>query len=289
MADRRHSAWAAVLLLASTFAPTADARALSPRGEETCPLVMLAETGMALPGGGTLDVDFGLPPIIDDGREVSFTAGVDGDPRNQGLFVVGSEGLREILRGCGGTVGDGEGGNCGDPTPIGGTFSGLSNGNYQARGNSRGDILFIADIANGSTERGLFLYRKASETLTKIAAFGDPSPRGGIIEAISGRYALDDEGRVAFLAFDENTDAFIDGYLAEWRAGAVRILASDGDPIPGGGELDFVVTSVFFPDDGTAVPGGPLPSYGENGDFAYRGLSTAVRGILLSKAGVWSW
>ena len=97
-------------------------------------------------------------------RSGLFVASVNGAERNQGIFVADEQGLHPIAIGCGGGGGSGDpGSGCGDPSPIGGTFSGFFQGTVFAPPiNVHGDVLFMADVDGGSSPRGLFLYSSAT-------------------------------------------------------------------------------------------------------------------------------
>ncbi|MEO1366654.1 MAG: hypothetical protein AAFX50_05725, partial [Acidobacteriota bacterium] len=89
-----------------------------PGDPAACPLTLIAEEGMPIPGGGAL---FQTNSAGVNGRgEVVFAARIAGDPRDEAILVADADGLRVIARGCGG-VGGGLG--CGDPTPLGGTYA----------------------------------------------------------------------------------------------------------------------------------------------------------------------
>src|SRR5262249_12977607 len=141
--------------------------------------------GEAVPGGGTLNpVAFANPATIigpaTGGARSAFVAQVSGAARNQGGFVHDGTTPTPIALGCGALGGGGSTGAGGDPTPIGGTFSGFFTGTVFAPAvNANGDVLFLAEVVGGSSSRGLFLYRASSATLVKVAAVGDPSPLGG--------------------------------------------------------------------------------------------------------------
>src|SRR5207249_11841010 len=144
-----------------------------------------AWTGQAVPGGGTLNpAAFAAPATIDETGRIAFRAWIDGNPRNQGIFVADSKGVRAIVRGCGGASGSCDPGtSCRDPSPIGGTFSGLFADTALAPVlNDRGDVLFLAEVDGGRARLGLFLYRSDTRDLETIAAPGDPSPMAGRFE-----------------------------------------------------------------------------------------------------------
>ena len=115
----------------------------------TAPCAALAARawhGELVPGGGTLNpIAFANPATMGTNGRIAFMANVDGSPRNQGIFVADAAGLHPIAMGCGNGGGSGVHGNCGDPSPIGGTFAGFFGGTFFAPSiNASGDVLFFA-------------------------------------------------------------------------------------------------------------------------------------------------
>lgn len=120
------------------------------------------------------------PASLNNAGQITFQAHVAGQERNQAMFLANAAGLQVVAMGCGGIGGSGVPGDCGDPTPIGGTFAGLFGGSFIVPAiNDNGDVLFLADVYQGSAPRGLFLYRAPEGDIVKVAAVGDPSPLGG--------------------------------------------------------------------------------------------------------------
>ena len=146
-----------------------------------CNLASLAEHGEIAPNtdGGTLNpIAFINPTTVNSSGRIAFNSQVDGSPRNQGVFIGNSDGtIDAIAIGCGGLGGSGDTtSDCGDPSPIGGNFGGFFFGTgFTPDINDAGDVLFFCDVNGGSSRRGLFLYRAASQDITKVAVIGDPS------------------------------------------------------------------------------------------------------------------
>src|SRR5262245_38910171 len=170
-----------------------------------CSTVAAGRHGESVPGEGTLNpIAFANPATIigpaGGGAKAAFVALVDGAARNQGVFVHDGTALVPIARGCGGMGGSGVPGACGNPTPLGGTFTGFFLGTvFVPAVNARGDVLFMADLAGGRTPRGLFLFDASLGSIVAVAWVGAPSPLGGTF-AIVGPGSLNDAGAVAFLA-----------------------------------------------------------------------------------------
>lgn len=253
--------------------------------------VALAWHGQAVPGGGTLSpVAFVHPATVSKSGRIAFYAQVDGSPRNQGIFTADASGLHPVALGCGGGGGSGvPGAGCGDPTPAGGTFSGMYGGTFFAPAiNAAGDVLFFSDVAGGSTARGLFLFRAATQSIVKVAAIGDPKPGGGSFGAV-GPGSLNDGGTVAFLGTG-GSGAAADVY--RWNGGVLARIVGAGDPAPGGGTFTMIGTESLGFGDGTSIPVGPVPAINGAGAITFRGIVSgglAQQGVFVSQAGVHQW
>ncbi|HEU4418115.1 MAG TPA: choice-of-anchor tandem repeat NxxGxxAF-containing protein [Planctomycetota bacterium] len=256
-------------------------------GVTACATLPVAWHSQTVPGGGTLSpIAPANPACVNRPGAFAFVANVNGNPRNQGVFVVDALGLRAIATGCGQGGGSGMHGTCGDPAPGGGTFAGFFGGTVFAPPiNDEGDVLFFADVVNGPTTRGLFLYLAASATIIKVAGVGDPSPLGGIFGAI-GPGSLNNHRTVAFLASPPGT---INSNLFLWQGGTVTKIAAAGDPAPGGGTIALLGTEAFGYQDGTNIPSGPVPAINDCGQVAYRVIvngGPTTRGIVVRTNGL---
>jgi len=258
-----------------------------------CTVEAQGRHGEAVPGGGTLNpVAFGNPatiigPASGDARS-AFVSQVSGAPRNQGVFVHDGTTLVPIAMGCGALGGGGSVGACGDPSPIGGTFSGFFTGTMFAPAvNAAGDVLFMADVFGGTAVRGLFLYRAASGTIVKVAAPGDASPLGGTFANV-GPGSINAAGDVAFLAGADDSgtsDVFL------WSAGVVTKVAAVGDAAPLASTYQFLGTEAFGFADGTTIPVGPLPDIDDSGNVVFRAITAGGRRGIVHRtaAGVATW
>lgn len=251
---------------------------------------VVASQGMLVPGGGTLNpLAFFNPCSIDDEGRGAFFAQISGSARNQGVFVSDGSTLTPIAIGCGGGGGSGvPGSGVGDPSPLGGTFSGFFGGTVFAPAmNDEGDVLFIADVDGGSAPRGLFLYRASSQQIDVVAAPGTPSPLGGVFTEV-GPGSVNSDGVVVFLA---RQAGFANANAFRWEAGVVSKVAATGDPAPGGGTYTIVAGESFGFADGTSIPTGPVPSINDAGQIAFRPLSNGPvsRGIVVVTNGVAAW
>ena len=243
--------------------------------------------GQPGPEGGTLEpIAWANPAAFGSQGRLVFMAYINGVARNQGVFVSEGTSLRAIAIGCGWVGGGGQPGNCGDPTPAGGTFAGFFGGTFLAPAtNDAGDVLFMADVYGASTPRGLFLYRAGIDSLVKVAAVGDTSPAGGVLSAV-GPGSLDAQGNVVFLAWGATSD---DQQILHWSNGLLTTIAHTGEPAPGGGTWNELVREGLGFVDGTFIPVGPLPDIDDAGRVAFQGASGPSRGLVVWEAGTASW
>src|SRR6187551_3790829 len=242
--------------------------------------------------GGTLNpVAFANPTTVNASGRIAFNSQVDGSDRNQGVFVADADGtISAIAIGCGGLGGSGDTTSmCGDVSPIGGHFGGFFFGTvFTPDINDAGDVLFFCDVNGGSSRRGLFLYRAASQDITKVAVIGDASPIGGTFGAV-GPGSLNNNGEVVFLASPVGT---IDSNFFMWNNGVVTKIAAIGDPAPGGGTFSGLGTESFGFQDGTSIPVGPVPDINDSDQIAFRAIVSGgitQRGIVVRTGQVDEW
>jgi len=259
-------------------------------GVTVCATLPVAWHSQTVPGGGTLSpIAPGNPACVNRPGAFAFVANVNGNPRNQGVFVVDALGLRAIAMGCGQGGGSGVHGTCGDPAPGGGTFAGFFGGTVFAPPiNDAGDVLFFADVVNGPTTRGLFLYLAAAATIIKVAGVGDPSPLGGTFDKI-GPGSMNNHRAVAFLASPPGTT---NSNLFLWQGGIITTIAAAGNPAPGGGTIALLGTEAFGYQDGTWIPSGPVPAINDCGQIAFRAIvngGITTRGVVVRTNGVDTW
>jgi len=261
------------------------------RALDSCPLSGVAWYGEDVPGGGTLDPQgWGNPATINSSGQIAFMAVVNGVERNQGVFIASPDGLFPIAIGCGRGGGSGDpGSQCGDPSPIGGTFTGFFSGTvFVPALNDGGDILFIADVYGGESSRGLFLYEADTGVIIKVAAVGDTSPLGGTYSAI-GPGSLNNLRQVVFAAITGGS-RYADLFL--WDGGTVSKVVATGDPAPGGGFFWAIVTEQFGFIDHTVIPTGPLGDINDLGQISFRGYVSggqAIGGVFVSSGGSHQW
>ncbi|MCK6447877.1 MAG: hypothetical protein L6Q99_15905 [Planctomycetes bacterium] len=255
--------------------PSQTASASAPITSIVCGSAVAARHGDPTPGAGTLSLNgFLNSPNVDGSGRAVFYSAVSGSARNQGIFVADGASVQAIAVGCGPGGGSGAfGGGLGDPTPIGGTFSGFFAGTYFVPATNRpGDVLFLADIDNGPVNRALFLRQSASGSIVKVAAPGDASPAGGTLAAV-GPGSIDDAGNVVFLALGAGGPA---QQILRWSGGVLTKVAAVGDPAPGGGTYSQVGGETVNFGDGTTVPVGPLPDVNAKGEVVFNAQATGA-------------
>lgn len=275
---------------ATNVSPLHGPRALAGTPRYALDTTALAWHNQPVPGGGTLSPGAFFNPATSAGAgRVAFYSQVNGSARNQGIFTADASGLHPIVMGCGGGGGSGNPGNgCGDPSPIGGTFSGFFGGTvFAPAANKLGDLLFVADVNGGSAPRALFLYRSSLQSIVKIAAVGDPSPAGGTIGFV-GPGSINDSDVVVFLAAGSSIN---DHEILRWQHGVLTKVAHVGDPAPSGGSFVAVGGESFGFVDGTSIPSGPVPDVNSLGEISFRGIVTggAIRGIVVDNGGTEQW
>lgn len=254
-----------------------------------CGTIVPVADGTPVPGAGALSQQsFFNPSVANRAGAIAFFSNLTGATRNQGILVADANGVHPIAIGCGNGGGSGQHGTCGDPSPLGGTFGGFFGGTMFAPSiNDRGDVLFLADLVNASSSRGLFLYQAATATIVKVAAVGDPSPLGGTFLAV-GPGSVNTYGEVAFLAAT-TTPAQADVFL--WSGGSTSVVAAVGQTAPGGGVFAMIATESLGFVDGTTMPVGPAPAINDCGQITFRGVvqgGQAGSGLFVHHNGVTS-
>ena len=260
-----------------------------------CGIESRAAHGQVAPNtnGGTLNpVAFINPTTVNASGRVAFNSEVAGSDRNQGVFVADSGGtISAIAIGCGGLGGSGDTTSmCGDVSPIGGHFGGFFFGTiFTPDINDAGDVLFFCDVNGGDSRRALFLYQAASGQIVKVAAVGDPSPIGDTFGAV-GPGSINNNGKVVFLA--SQVGDTVNSNLFMWDNGVVTKVAALGDPAPGGGTFSGLGTESFGFQDGTFIPGGPVPDINDSDQIAFRAIVSGGitgRGIVVRTGQVDEW
>ncbi len=265
-----------------------------PDGNGECPRVAAYDFapviwhGQPAPEGGTLSPLAGASTAsINNSGTIAFWAQVSGRDRNQGIFIADKNGIRPIVMGCGGGGGSGNHGNgVGDPSPIGGTFSGLFGVSFPPAINDNGDVLFLSDVDGGSSPRGLFMYNAATQQIRSIAAVGDSSPAGTITAVSIG--TLNNTGTIAFIAKHDNGQT----HILKSIHGGIFVHAKVGDAVPGGGTFSILGREFLGFQDGTELPFGPIPAVNDNDEIAFAAIVSggqAERGLFKTVGGAHQW
>jgi hypothetical protein len=199
--------------------------------------VAIALEGTSSPTGGTF-LFFGSP-VIDDGDQVAFFAGMTGGSADFGLYRGDGENITTIFA-------------ANQAAPGGGTFVDFSDPVL----NKHGQVLAVAQLENGAGPSGIFLHD--GKDAVAIALSGLAAPKGGSYSSFFGPQILNDHGQVAFAPFltggtsrrgifrgdgIKTTTIALEGTAA---AGTTGTFASFGDMKMGNdGTVAFIATLTF--------------------------------------------
>ncbi|MCB1590516.1 MAG: hypothetical protein KDI56_16505 [Xanthomonadales bacterium] len=204
------------------------------------------------------------------------------------MFYTDGVQTRVIAMGCGALGGNSSTGQCGDPTPIGGTFSGMFIGTlFGPTTNDLGDVLFYSEVVGGSSPRGLFLYRADTSDIVKVATVGDISPLGGNLSAI-GPGSINNNGWIVFLA-STGGDGSQGSDILLWRNGVVTKYVASGDAAPGGEIFEYVGFEFGGWPDGSIIPFGPVPAINNSNQIAFTAWTQSTSGHVVSQNGQHAW
>jgi len=118
--------------------------------------------------------------------DVVFAVGLTGGQTDSGIFLYSADVISKIML-------------QGEPTPIGGKFSTLSDSSFTLpRVNANGTVAFKIPVIAGSAPSAIFL--ASPRAMVKVVAVGDKLPTGETIRVID-TFALNDLGQVAFFAY----------------------------------------------------------------------------------------
>lgn len=250
----------------------------------------IAQTGQAAPGGGTFDITFLGQPALNEQGNVAFTFTLAPFSLPYGIKAgvyrfssANGELSAVVVPGV-------------TPAPGGGKFAGAT---FRASLNNPGDVTFTgivpATIGPGASlglGQGIFQANRFGEISTVVRP-GDPAPGGGTFDFAQNSW-INDRGDVAFgghLAGEECIDegatlpAFIfcaeSVYVKDAATGAIRSIAHQGDPAPGGGVFRVAFGPVLNDRGDIAFIGDltPAPDFGET-----LGVFLNTRGTTVSMA-----
>jgi hypothetical protein len=227
------------------------------RSDRNGALTSVAVPGDPAPGGCTFD--FAQNPWINNSGAIAFGAHRSCDPCNtfgipqtDRIFCAESVYLKAAPHGPIVSIA-----HQGDPAPGGGTFN-LAFGPVL---NSRGDIVFVADLGTdpqGFGPTGVFLFTRGR--LQAVARPGDAMPGGGHLTTASSfiqNYSINNGGDIAFdAALDTQAVAGVpDTGLYVRVGGTLRLVARTGTVIPGVGTIAGLFNNPFvtFPSGGAII------------------------------------
>jgi len=217
--------WAAVLWVAPSTPSTAPAQpsahvgARPPSGPAAEPgsLRAVVQSGQPAPGGGSFDrFDVTGQPIlapVNARGQVAFYATVLRAPGREGIFLAEAGRITKVAA-------------YGDATPGGGTFSAFAAGPLPAL-NAAGHVAFAAQIAQGRSTEGIFLF--GEQGLQVIALAGDDAPGvpAGVLAGFNAP-ALNDNDEMAFVATVRRGRDTLD-VLYFWNGRHLQRLVAEGE------------------------------------------------------------
>jgi hypothetical protein len=185
--------------------------------------------GDPAPGGGTFSSVGADSPFLlgaNDRGDVLFWSGVSGGTIPWGVFLFADGAITKIV---------GEG----DASPLGGSFINILDYTGTYRLNNRRDVAFVAQVADGRSGGGVFLY--SGGVISSIVATGDQAPLPALIDPITdpdiftGVFGyitdLNDQGDVIFVTMQGKPAgmSFVSiggAYLAPLGSAVARIVTS---------------------------------------------------------------
>jgi hypothetical protein len=230
------------------------------------PVVLAAEPAPVPPGGSfdpsTPDLDrHGLA----NSGAVAFLSTLSGGDAASGIFVETGAGETSVVLG-------------GDETPAGGSYD-----TFRYPGGSRsGHVLFVADVAGGPPDVGIFLYQ--GTTGSSIALSGDPAPgsEGGTFTDFHYP-AANASGDVVFLASVDGPVPL--GGIFVDLDGDLRPVAIEDDPAPqsSGGTITSVPSPPAIAGSGDVVfPAGISGGSVDAAVYRYAAVSQSLSPVVLA-------
>ena len=226
---------------------------------ESRQVTKMAAFGDGVPGGGTLS-EFGAHPLpsLNAAGHAAFAARIAGGRATDGVFLVGSAGLRAIAL-------------AGEDAP--GVPAGVLVGFDAPSLNDNDELAFVASVRRGRDTLDV-LYFWNGQRLQRVVAEGDRLLRiGGTMDKIGGP-SLNNSGVIAFPA--TLLKGPILGGIFVAGARDLRLLVGAGDRASGGGMILRFSERVAIEDDGAIVFGAYL---GEGGSTREAVLRTGLEGL----------
>ena len=233
----------------------------------------MATFGDNVPGGGTL-AEFGAHPLpsLNAAGHAAFVAHIAGGRATDGVFLVGSDGLRAIAL-------------AGEDAP--GVPAGVLIGFDAPSLNDNDELAFVATVRRGRDTLDV-LYFWNGRRLQRVAAEGDRLLRvGGMMDKIGGP-SLNNSGVIAFPATLFKGPTLGGIFVAGTRD--LRLLVGTGDRAPSGAMILRFSERVAIDDEGAIAVGAYLGEDGSTREAVLRsereGLTEiAVEGALAPGGG----
>ncbi len=229
------------------------------------PLQLVVKSGDSASGSGTFNLRAGAGNyLLNNAGEVAFAADVTGG--TAGIWIgKPSTPPVKVMR-----LSEPNG------TDLGGTFSGT----LTLRGfNDSGQVLFSADVSDGTSPHALFLRNLAAPAAQVVFSRGQSGGSAGSFNTTL-QASLNDGGQVAFLANLLRGDSPMGWYLGSGTASPVKI-AAQGEKTPLGGTFGFAGrnTAASINATGQVVFLADVPDAGAVGLFSWTsadGVQTVV-------------
>jgi hypothetical protein len=205
----------------------------------------MAAFGDSVPGGGTL-AEFGAHPLpaLNAAGHVAFSGQIAGGRATEGVFLVGSEGLRSIAL-------------AGDDAP--GVPAGVLTSFDAPALNDNDELAFVAGVRRGRDTLDV-LYFWNGMRLQRVVAEGERLLRiGGVMDKI-GEPALNNSGVIAFPAAIFKGPALAGVFVAGARE--LRLVVQAGDQAPGAPMILRFAERVAIDDEDAIVFGAYLGQEG---------------------------
>ena len=219
----------------------------------------MAAFGDNVPGGGTL-AEFGAHPLpsLNAAGHAAFVAHIAGGRATDGVFLVGSDGLRAIAL-------------AGEDAP--GVPAGVLVGFDAPSLNDNDELAFVATVRHGRDTLDV-LYFWNGRRLQRVAAEGDRLLRvGGTMDKIGGP-SLNNSGVIAFPATLFKGPTLGGIFVAGTRD--LRLLVGTGDRAPSGAMILRFSERVAIDDEGAIAVGAYL---GEDGSTREAVLRSEPEGL----------
>ncbi len=167
--------------------------------------------------GGTLESPTLFSFSLNNNGAVAFDGFITPGPE-EAIFVSNGSSISKVVA-------------TGEVTPVGGTFkfAFLNISDF----NDAGTVIFIADIENGSSTKGIF--SAINGNITKIVGVGDASPDGKEFTYLDNHASINTLGDIVFEAsVGEGFEVDYNGIFL-YSNGGITLISRNGNPAPGGG------------------------------------------------------